>query len=96
MSIMLIPGFAQMCKNRDILVLSIMLMPTDYGWGSSPKQGEDTSQSSPGINMINIIDIGGSFFTYSWSFFAYTSFAYSPLRPLLDALSHCKEKKLQL
>ena len=23
-------------------------------------------------------------------------FAYSPLRPLLDALSHCKQKKLQL
>ena len=23
-------------------------------------------------------------------------FAYSPLRPLLDALSHCKPKKLQL
>ena len=30
---------------------------------------------------------GGGFFTYSWSFFAY-----SPLRPLLDALSHCKQK----
>ena len=36
----------------------------------------------------------GSFFTYSWSFFCLqlSFFAYSPLRPLLDALSHCKQK----
>ena len=37
---------------------------------------------------------GGSFFTYSWSFFCLqlSFFAYSPLRSLLDALSHSKQK----
>ena len=39
--------------------------------------------------------MGGSFLTYSWSFFCLqlSFFAYSsPLRRLLDALSHCKQK----
>ena len=45
-------------------------------------------------NWHKSIFLGGSFFTYSSSFFAYSwsFFADSPLRPLLDALSHCKKK----
>ena len=37
---------------------------------------------------------GGSFLTCSWSFFCLqlSFLAYSPLRPLIDALSHCKQK----
>ena len=46
----------------------------------------------PGSNKLFFY--GGSFFTCSWSFFCLqlSFFAYSPLRPLLDALSHCKQK----
>ena len=41
-----------------------------------------------------VVFVGGSFFAYSWRFFCLqlSFFAHGHLRPLLDALSHCKLK----
>ena len=75
------------CSHRCISLKETPLKPVQIFKHTTKNSAEQTSMRTKWFKHR------GKFFTYSWSFLLQLSFfAYSPLRHLLDALSHCKQK----
>ena len=67
--------------------------------GENPAEASQNPSFAPRVVMLwNFRKDRGKLFYLQLELFCLqlSFFAYSPLRPLLDALAHCKQKKLQL